>query len=113
MALKLRLHFLVYLFIEGKTYLKGRTILDLREDLIKGYDFDEMRKNLIKAGEVFIKKHFKEEKNLNVSYIDEKTEHPEYLVFEYFVKARKIQVIFRHVDKLSYWLSKFIPFLFR
>lgn len=109
----MRLHFLVYLVLDGKSHLKGRVALDLKENLKEGYDFDEMRKNLIEVGKVFIEKHFKKDRDLSISFVDEKTEHSEYLVFEYFVKAKKAHIVFRYVDRLGYWLSKFVPFLFR
>lgn len=87
--------------------------LDLKENPREGYDFDEMRKNLIEVGKAFIERHFKKDPNLSITFIDEKSEHSEYLVFEYFVKAKKVHILFRHVDRLGYWLSKVVPFLFR
>lgn len=104
----MKLRFLVYLFENGKSFFRGWFIYALPDNPTEG-DYQVMREEIIKACENVIKRHFKSE-FLEIKLVGERYETEKVLIYDYYVKGRRVSVLLRHVGLFGYLLSKIFPF---
>ncbi|MCS7150051.1 MAG: hypothetical protein N2Z40_01110 [Caldimicrobium sp.] len=104
----MKLRFLVYLFENEKPYFRGWFIYALPDNPTEG-DYQRMREEIIKACEHVIKKHFKGE-FLEIKLLGERYETEKVLIYDYYVRGRRVSVLLRHVGFFGYLLSKIFPF---
>lgn len=110
----MKIRFLIYLIDSEGAYFRGRLSLEVNEKLTDE-DYERMRKEFIRVGETCIKKHYRNQQtqHMDIRFLGERfLPQPEIFIYDYYVRGKRVSIIYRHIGPIAYWLSKILaPFV--